>query len=155
MPLPTVGERAPAFSLPSTSGQDVVLSGLRGRKVLLAFFPKAFTGVCTAEMCALSDDYDVFASANTVVLPISVDAIDTLQDFKERERLAVDLLSDAAGDVCRRYGTFLEEYHVSNRVYLLLDAEGVVRWLFAEDNPGTRRENSEILEQIEALARDV
>jgi peroxiredoxin len=69
--LPAVGTEAPDFTLPSTAGADVTLSSLRGRPVLLAFFPAAFTSVCTAEMCALSEDYAAFEEAGAVVLPIS------------------------------------------------------------------------------------
>jgi len=101
MPLPALGSQAPDFTLPSTSGTDVTLSRLRGRNVLLAFFPLAFTSVCTTEMCAFSTDYSQFQSANTEVLPISVDSIPTLREFKAKERLTLDLLSDFKRDVSR------------------------------------------------------
>lgn len=152
MPLPSLGSKAPEFTLPSTAGSDVSLAGLRGRNVLLAFFPLAFTGVCTAEMCAFTDDYDAFAAAGTVVLPISVDSVPTLQEFKRKERLGVELLSDFKREVSRAYGTLLEERFFSNRAYVLIDREGIVRWTFAEQTPGTRRENAELLQQIAALA---
>jgi peroxiredoxin len=97
--LPAVGAAAPDFTLPSTAGTDVTLSGLRGRNVLLAFFPLAFTKTCTVEMCAFSEDYSQFQSADTVVLPISVDSVPTLKEFKAKERLSVDLLSDFKRDV--------------------------------------------------------
>ena len=146
--LPAVGTRAPDFTLPSTSGADVTLSALRGRNVLLAFFPRAFTRVCTQEMCSLSDDYGRFRDANTEVLPISVDSIPTLRDFKEKERLTVDLLSDSRGDVSRTYGTLIEDSFVSNRAYVLVGPDGAVRWAYAEDTPATRRENEELLAQV-------
>lgn len=149
--LPAPGSRAPDFTLPSTAGGDVTLSKLRGKNVLLAFFPLAFTSVCTAEMCAFTVDYGQFRSANTEVLPISVDSIPTLKEFKAKERLTVDLLSDFKRDVSRRYGTLLEDKFFSNRAYILVDRNGVVRWRFMEDTPGTRRENSELLQQLRAL----
>jgi peroxiredoxin len=151
MKLPAVGSTAPDFTLPSTSGSNVTLSGLRGRNVLLAFFPSAFTGVCTAEMCAFSEDYDAFASKDTVVLPVSVDHVASLQEFKRKERLNVDLLSDFKRNASRAYGTLSEEYFLSGRAYVLIDRTGVVRWTFAEVTPGTRRENSELLAQLAAL----
>jgi peroxiredoxin len=83
--LPPVGSPAPDFTLPSTSGTDVTLSSLRGRNVLLAFFPLAFTKVCTEEMCALTENYGRFRAANTEVLPISVDSVPTLREFKAKE----------------------------------------------------------------------
>jgi peroxiredoxin len=151
MQLPAIGSTAPDFTLPSTSGSDVTLSGLLGRNVLLAFFPAAFTGVCTAEMCAFSEDYDAFASKDTVVLPVSVDNVPSLQEFKRKERLAVDLLSDFKRTASRAYGTLNEERFLSGRAYVLIDRTGVVRWTFAEVTPGTRRENSELLAQLAAL----
>jgi len=149
--LPAVGSPAPDFTLPSTAGTDVTLSGLRGRNVLLAFFPLAFTKTCTTEMCAFSDDYSQFQDANTVVLPISVDSVPTLKEFKAKERMSLDLLSDFKRDVSRRYGTLLEDKFFSNRAYVLIDRNGVVRWTYAETTPSTRRENAELLEQLRAL----
>lgn len=150
--LPAVGDPAPDFTLPSTSGQDVTLSALRGRKVLLAFFPLAFTSVCTAEMCDFTNDFDRFGAEETVVLPISVDSIPTLQEFKRKEGLRVDLLSDFKREVTRRYGTLIEERFFSNRAYVLVDRDGVVRWSHTEATPGERRENADLLGRIEALA---
>ena len=149
--LPAVGSPAPDFTLPSTTDAEVTLSRLRGRNVLLAFFPLAFTRTCTREMCAFTEDYTQFQSANTMVLPISVDSVPTLKEFKSKERISVDLLSDFKRDVSRRYGTLLEDKFFSNRAYVLIDRNGVVRWTFMEDTPGTRRENSELLQQLHAL----
>ena len=149
--LPPVGAPAPDFTLPSTAGVDVTLSSLRGRNVLLAFFPLAFTSTCTREMCAFSEDYARFQDENTLVLPISVDSIPTLREFKAKEHLAVDLLSDFKREVSRRYGTLLEDKFFSNRAYVLVDRDGIVRWTFAEETPRTRRENAELLQQLSAL----
>ena len=151
MALPPVGSPAPDFTLPSTSGADVTLSALRGKNVLLAFFPLAFTSTCTAEMCAFTEDYDKFSGSDTVVLPISVDSVPTLAEFKRKENLGVELLSDFKRDVSRKYGTLLEERFFSNRAYVLIDREGVIRWTFLEATPGSRRENAEILEQMAKL----
>jgi peroxiredoxin len=150
--LPAVGSPAPDFTLPSTDGTDVTLSALRGKNVLLAFFPLAFTKTCTTEMGAFTDDYAQFQSANTVVLPISVDAVPSLKEFKQKERIAVDLLSDFKREVSRLYGTLLEDKFYSNRAYVLIDGSGVVRWTFLEATPGTRRENMEILQQLRTLS---
>lgn len=133
----------------------MTLSKLRGKNVLLAFFPLAFTRVCTQEMCSFSEDYGRFRDANTVVLPISVDSVPTLKEFKAKEQIAVDLLSDFKREVSRRYGTLLEDKFFSNRAYVLIDPNGIVRWAFAEDTPGTRRENQELLAQLEAQRQSV
>lgn len=151
MALPAVGSLAPDFTLTSTSRKDVTLSSLRGRKVLLAFFPLAFTSTCTAEMCAFSEDFDKFSSQDTTVLPLSVDSVDTLVEFKRKEHLAVDLLSDFKREVSRKYGTLIEERFYSGRAYILIDRKGVVRWAFMEPTPSSRRENAEILEQLAKL----
>jgi len=151
MPLPPPGSPAPDFTLPSTSGSNVTLSSLRGKNVLLAFFPLAFTGVCTAEMCAFTEDYSRFQGADTVVLPISVDSVPTLKEFRAKEKISVDLLSDFKREVSRKYGTLLEDRFFSNRAYVIIDRKGVVRWTFAEDTTGSRRENDELLAQLKAL----
>jgi peroxiredoxin len=149
--LPAVGAPAPDFTLPSTAGTDVTLSSLRGRKVLLAFFPLAFTSTCTREMCAFSEDYAQFQDEDTLVLPISVDSVPTLREFKAKEHLTVDLLSDFKREVSRRYGTLLEDKFFANRAYVLVDRNGIVRWAFAEETPRTRRENAELLQQLRAI----
>ena len=149
--MPPVGSVAPEFTLPSTSGSDVTLSRLRGKNVLLAFFPLAFTRVCTTELCSFTTDYSAFRDANTEVLPISVDSVPTLQAFKAKERISVELLSDFKREVSRRYGTLLEDHFHSNRAYVLIDRDGIVRWTFAETATRDRRENAELLERIRAL----
>jgi peroxiredoxin len=149
--LPAVGSPAPDFTLPSTSGNQVTLSQLKGKNVLLAFFPLAFTRVCTTEMSSFTEDYGAFRDADTEVLPISVDSIPTLREFKSKERISVDLLSDFKREVSRRYGTLLEDRFHSNRAYILIDRDGIVRWTFAEETTGNRRENAELLERIRAL----
>ncbi len=84
-----VGMPAPGFTLPSIAGADVTLSGFRGKQhVLLAFFPLAFTSTCTAENCEFSQDADRFAKAGTVILPISVDSVPTLKEYKAKYPLS-------------------------------------------------------------------
>ena len=151
MAMPEVGTTAPDFTLSSTSGSDVTLSSLRGRNVLLAFFPLAFTRVCTAELCSFTEDYAQFQGADTVVLPISVDSVPTLKEFKAKEKIGVDLLSDFKRNASRAYGTLLEDKFHSNRAYVLIDRNGVVRWTFAEATTGQMRENGELLAEIRKL----
>ena len=149
---PLVGQLAPEFTLPSTSGSDVALQHFRGKcAVLLAFFPLAFTTVDTAEVCAFSEDYGKFEQARARVLPISVDSIPTLREFKAKEHLAVDLLSDFRREVSRAYGTLLEDKFFSRRAYFLVDRDGVLRWSHLETELGQRRDDDELLAQIAAL----
>ena len=150
--VPTVGTPAPDFTLASTAGEQVTLSALRGRRVLLAFFPLAFTSTCTTEMCAFTDDYDAFAAEGVTVLPISVDSVPTLNEFKAKHGMRVDLLSDFRRDASRAYGVLLEHTNFSTRAYFLVDEQGVVRWAHVEENPGLRRENAELLAAVRAAA---
>ncbi len=147
---PAVGSAVPDFTLPSTSGDQVTLSALRGRRVLIAFFPLAFTSTCTAEMCAFSDDYDAFATEGVTVLPISVDSVPTLKEFKTKHGLKTEFLSDFRRDASRAYGVLLEHTFFSTRAYFLLDVAGVVRWTHVEENPGLRRDDAELLAAIRA-----
>ena len=152
MPLPAVGAPAPDFTLASTSGSNVTLSALKGKNVLLAFFPLAFTGTCTKEMCAFTEDYSQFQSADTIVLPISVDSVATLKAFKAKEKIGMDLLSDFKREVSRKYGTLLEDLFFSNRAYVIIDRAGIVRWAFAEETPSTRRENADLLAELKRVS---
>ena len=147
-----VGAVAPDFKLPSTAGTDVALSSFRGRKhVLLAFFPLAFTSTCTAENCAFSEDYDAFERSGTVVLPISVDSVPTLREYKAKHAMRQDLLSDFKRDVSRAYAVLLEDPFFSKRAYFLIDQQGILRWRHVEAELGDRRDDVELLRQIAAL----
>jgi peroxiredoxin len=77
-----------------------------------------------------------------------VDSVPTLREFKAKERISVEMLSDFKRDVSRRYGTLLEDKFFSNRAYVLIGPDGLVRWTYAEDTPSTRRENEELLAQV-------
>lgn len=149
--VPAVGTQAPDFTLPSTSGRDVTLSALRGGAVLIAFFPEAGTSVCTAELCEMRDDWDQFEQSRTVVLPISVDAVERLGAFREQHQMKAELLSDATRAVSRSYGVLIEREQVANRAYFLVDAAGDLRWVHVEQHGGFKRSNAEIFEQIDKL----
>lgn len=149
---PRVGDPAPDFTLPSTAGTDVTLSGFRARKnVLLAFFPLAFTSTCTAENCSFSESFDAFDGADTVVFPISVDSVATLKEYKAKYAMRQDLLSDFKRDVCRRYGTLLDDKFYSSRAYFVIDRQGVLRWQHTEAKLGDRRDDAELLRVIRSL----
>jgi peroxiredoxin len=149
---PIVGELAPDFTLPSTAGGTVTLSSLRGEKnVLLAFFPLAFTSVCTSELCAFSDDLSRIESANTKVFGLSVDFTPSQKAFREKVGFTTELLSDSMRDVSRRYGVLLEDKGFSKRAYFLVNRAGILRWKWVEAELGHRRENEELLAQIAKL----
>jgi len=149
--IPAVGEAAPDFTLPSTSGSAISLSALKGKNVLLAFFPLAFTSTCTKELCDMRDDWDEFATDDLVVVPISVDSTPTLKEFKAKYTFRSDFLSDFRRDISRLYGVLLEGRFYSNRAYFLIDKAGIIRWVHVEENPSEKRTNAELLEQVNAL----
>lgn len=151
--VPAVGQPAPDFTLPSTSGEKVTLSSLRGKPVLIAFFPLAFSSTCTAELCEMRDHHDRFADRGVTVLPISVDHTYSLKEYKAKHQMRVDLLSDFMRDVSRRYGVLIEDRGFANRAYFLLDDKGVIRWEHVESNPGDRRQDAEIFAAIDTLKR--
>jgi peroxiredoxin len=150
---PQVGDVAPGFTAASTSGKDVSLSAFRGtRNVLLAFFPLAFTGTCSKELVCFTEDFDRFAGNDVEILPISVDSVPSLKEFKNKLQAKTELLSDFKRDVSRAYGVLNEERFFANRAYFLIDKEGRVRWSHVEGNNSERRENSEILAAIKRLS---
>jgi peroxiredoxin len=151
--VPAVGQQAPDFTLPSTSGEKVTLSALRGKPALIAFFPLAFSSTCTAELCEMRDHHDQFADRGVTVLPISVDHTYSLEEYKAKHHMSVDLLSDFMREVSRRYGVLLEERGYANRAYFLLDDNGVIRWEHVEANASERRQDAEIFAAIDALKR--
>jgi peroxiredoxin len=148
---PSVGTPAPDFTLPSTSGERVTLSRLRGQPVLVAFFPLAFSPTCTAELCEMRDDWSAFESHGLVVLPISVDSTYSLKEYKQKYSMKVDLLSDFKREVSIRYGVLNEDRFFSNRAYFLIDRDGIVRWAHVEANPSHKRTNQEILAEVERM----
>lgn len=150
---PEVGDTAPDFTADSTAGTAVTLSSFRNRqRVLLAFFPLAFTSTCTAELCDLSDGFDHFTTLDVAVLPMSVDSVPTLREFKAKHAMQVDLLSDFTRDVSRAYGVLLPDKFFSARAYFLIGRDGCVQWQHVEASPGQRRSNDEILGAIRAAA---
>lgn len=149
---PQLGDSAPDFTLPCTAGSNVTLSAFRGKShVLLAFFPLAFTRVCTTELCDFTRELDRFTGADARVFGISVDSIPTLKEFRARHDMTVDLLSDFHRDVSRAYGTLLEKEFFSRRAYFIVDREGLVRWRWVEQELGHKRENAELLAQLARL----
>ena len=147
-----VGQPAPDFTLASTAGGKTTLSSYRGQNVLLAFFPLAFTSTCTEELCSFTTDFRRFAATDTIVVPISVDSVESLRVFKAQEKISLEMLSDFHRDVSRAYGVLHPDKFYSNRSYFLIDRQGVLRWSYVEVHNGLRREDEELLGEIQKLA---
>jgi peroxiredoxin len=148
-----VGQPAPDFTLPSTAGPEITLSSYKGKSnVLLAFFPAAFTGVCTQELCSFSENLDRFSGSDTQVLPISGDHVASLKVWKEKEKMKVNPLSDMRRDVARAYGVLNEERYTPKRSYFLVDKNGMLRWAHIEEHNGLKRGDEEILSEIKKLS---
>ncbi|GGS43842.1 MULTISPECIES: peroxiredoxin [Streptomyces] len=145
-----VGDKAPDFELKDNHGRSVRLSDFRGEKnVVLLFYPFAFTGVCTGELCELRDNLPKFADRDTQLLAVSNDSIHTLRVFAEQEGLEYPLLSDfwPHGNVSRAYGVFDEDKGCAVRGTFIIDKEGVVRWTVVNGLPDARDLN----EYVKAL----
>jgi len=152
-----VGQPAPDFTLRNQNGEDVVLSSFRDRKnVLLVFYPFAFSGICTTELCEVRDDLPRYQNDDLQVLGVSVDARHALKAWAKQEGYDFPLLSDfwPHGAVARSYGTFNEVAGMANRGTFLVDRSGVVR--FAEVNgPGQRRDQGAWRRAIDELGAAV
>ena len=137
-----VGSEAPDFTLNDYNKQPVQLSSFRGDKpVLLVFYPFAFSGICTGELCQLRDEFADYDGKGVQVLGVSVDTPFSLKAWAEKEGYQFPLLSDfwPHGDVARAYGVFNEDAGLAVRGTFLIDTSGVVR--FAEVNaPGEARD---------------
>jgi len=131
MPVVDVGSTAPDFTLPNQDREPVTLSALRGRPVLLAFFPAAFSGTCIKNLCTFRDGIARLNAAKAQVLGISVDTFFTLKAFQDSQKLAFPLLCDFNKQVIRQYGVFDEDMiglkGVAKRSVFVIDAAGVVR----------------------------
>lgn len=126
-----VGTEAPDFELRDNNAQSHRLSSFRGQKnVVLVFYPFAFTGVCTGEMCAIRDDVSSLQNDDTQVFAISCDTVASLRVFAEKEGLSYPLLSDfwPHGEVAKAYGVFNEALGAADRGTFVIDKAGVVRW---------------------------
>lgn len=131
-----IGAPAPGFDLPRDGGDRVALSDLEGKKVVLYFYPKADTSGCTKQALGFTENAAAFEAAGAVVLGVSKDPVKKLDKFRDKHELGVTLLSDEGGDLCERYGVWVEKsmygkkYMGIERATYLIDGDGKVRQIW-------------------------
>jgi peroxiredoxin Q/BCP len=152
---PLQGKPAPDFTMPTDGGGTAALSKLRGKPVVLYFYPKDSTSGCTAEACGFRDSLARFAKAKAVVIGVSKDSVKSHDGFKAKQKLNFALASDADGKVCAAYGVWIEKsmygrkYMGIDRATFLIDAKGKVARAWRKVKvPG---HVDEVLEAVEAL----
>jgi mycoredoxin-dependent peroxiredoxin len=146
-----IGDLAPDFVLKDQHGTDVKLSALRGQKnVVLVFYPLAFSGVCSGELCELRDSFPEAEGEDVELLTVSVDSVYVHRTWAETEGYEFGLLSDfwPHGEVAKAYGVFDDERGLATRGTFIIDKEGVVRWKVVNAIPQAR----DLAEYQKALA---
>ncbi|NGP89074.1 peroxiredoxin [Fodinibius halophilus] len=126
------GSKAPDFTLQNTEGEQVTLSDFRGDKnVVILFFPLAFSGTCTKELCTTRDNMKLYDSLDAKVIGISIDSFFTLKEFKKAENLNFTLLSDFNKEASKAYGVLNDDYFgmkgVANRASFVVDKQGIIQ----------------------------
>ena len=132
------GDRAPDFALPDASGKEVRLADLRGKPVVLYFYPKDDTPGCTKEACSFRDQYEDFRDAGAAVIGVSSDSGESHRKFTEKYKLPFMLLSDRGGAVRKLYGVPATLGLLPGRVTFVIGADGVVRHVFNSQLAATR-----------------
>ena len=127
------GDKAPDFKLFNSDKQEVSLSDYKGKNVVILFFPLAFTGTCTAELCEMRDNISIYSNLNAEVLAISVDSLFTLDKYKAEQKLPFNLLSDFNKDTSVAYGSLYENFvlgmkGVSKRSAFVVDVDGNIQY---------------------------
>jgi len=130
-----IGDQAPDFKLYSSDLTEVSLAAFKGKKVIIHFFPMAFTGVCTEQLCTMRDNFSYYEGIDAQVLGVSVDSPFSLAKFKEEQKYQFPLLSDFNKEVSKAYGAFYDEFlfglkGVSKRGAFVVDEEGKI--IYAE-----------------------
>ena len=153
--MPEIGENAPDFTLPSTSGQDVTLSSLKPKAVVLFFYPRDNTSGCTKEAIGFSELKETFAAENVEVFGLSKDDMKSHHKFVEKQDLTVELLTDADSDVCEAYDVWKEKsmygkkFMGIERSTFLIDSEGKISRVWRKVKvPG---HVDEVLDAVRAL----
>lgn len=153
-----VGQKAPEFTLFDTDRKPRSLREFNGRNLVLAFFPGAFTGVCTKEMCTFRDSLSKFNESNAQVVGISVDGPFANKAFAEKNNLQFPLLSDYSREVSGKYGGIHENfagltgYSASKRAAFVVDKKGVIQYAWISEDPTVEPNYDEIAKAVAGIA---
>jgi len=136
-----IGSVAPNITLYNTERKKIDLNTFSGKRMILFFFPGAWTSTCTKEMCSVQDDFSFYKSAEAEVFGISVDSPFALKRFKEDQQLEYELLSDFNKEVIRAYGIFREEFTcemhgVAERSIFIIGSDGTIQYKEVLEKPG-------------------
>lgn len=148
-----VGDKAPVFKLPDSNGNEQSLTDfLNGKKIVILFFPVAFSDICTEEMCNVRDNMKMYRSLDATVIGISVDSIFTLKAFKKARNLNFRLLSDFNKEVSRQYDVLYDNYYgmkgVSKRASFVIDRDGFIKYVQVLEDSGDLPDFKAILKSI-------
>jgi len=135
-----VGQQAPSFSLYNSEKEQIALADFAGQNVLLLFYPLAFTGTCTTELCTVRDNLAAYNELDTTVLAVSVDTLFSLAQFKAAQNLNFHLLSDFNKEVSTAYGVLHEKFAfgmkgVAKRSAFVIDKDGVIQYAEVLEDP--------------------
>jgi peroxiredoxin len=147
----SIGDKAPDFCLYSTEKKEVQLADFSGKNLVILFFPLAFTGVCTEELCTIRDSYSKYESLNAEVIGISVDSLFTLEQFKKAENYNFTLLSDFNKEASRSYGSIYDQFvlgmnGVSKRSAFVVSKSGTIEYAEVLEDAG-KQPNFEAIEK--------
>ena len=150
------GQMAPDFSLFNTEKNKVSLADYKGKNLVILFFPLAFTGVCTTELCTVRDNLNVYTSLNADVVGISVDSLFSLGKFKDEQQYNFPLLSDFNKETSQAYGAFYDEFvldmkGVARRAAFVVDKDGMVQYAEVLESAGDLPNFDAIKEALSGL----
>ncbi|HPD54035.1 MAG: peroxiredoxin [Bacteroidia bacterium] len=151
-----IGQKAPDFKLINTNKEEVTLANFKGKNLVVFFFPMAWTGVCTKEMCSIQEDYNAYSGMNAETIGVSVDSFFALKRFGEDNKITFPLLSDFNKIMIRDYDMILPDFafgykNVAKRATVVIDKEGIVRYIEVLPNPGEMPNMDAIKQAVQQL----
>lgn len=151
-----IGQKAPDFKLINTNKEEVTLANFKGKNLVIFFFPMAWTGVCTKEMCSIQEDYNAYSGMNAETIGVSVDSFFALKRFGEDNKITFPLLSDFNKIMIRDYDMILPDFafgykNVAKRATVVIDKEGIVRFIEVLPNPGEMPNMDAIKQAVQQL----